>query len=434
MLRRSVLGVALVVTLSGCAWAQYRGDAAHSGFQPFESTIGVSNVSGLAESWSSSNVDATGVVAGGVLYAPSIDGLKALDAAGVKGCSGSPRTCSPLWTGVVPSGTVFTGTPAVANGVVYVNVSEATLLAFDAAGVNGCGGVPKTCAPMWSATVEHDQFFLAPTVANGVVYVADNGGGLFAFDAAGVGGCSGVPKTCAPLWTASDPNGSAGTPSVANGIVYLGGNYQIEAFDAAGVKGCTGVPKTCAALWTAPGPDRAWTLAVADGVVYASGRGTTTLGELDAYDAAGVTGCAGVPKTCTPLWTANTPYIGNPTVALQTVFAAGLDGKLYAFDAKGGAGCSGTPKVCTPKWTSDMHLTGGWQPTVANGVVYAPTFNKLFAFDATGTGCSGSPAVCQPLWVSPQYNAGLVDPIVVNGTVFVYCQDRTVHALRLPAT
>ena len=434
MLRRSVLVAAVVVSLSGCAWAQYRGDAAHSGYQPFESTIGVSNVSGLAESWTSSNVEATGVVVGGTLYVPATNGLEALDAAGVNGCTGSPKTCSPLWTGLVPPGTNSVSTPAVADNIVYVVAGPGTLLAFDAAGVSGCGGVPKTCMPLWSATIDR-RFVQSPTVANGVVYLGTYGGSMYAFDAAGVDGCSGTPKTCMPLWRGSDPNGAVGTPSVANGIVYIAGNHQMDAFDAAGEIGCSGVPKICTPLWIAPAPDRAWTLAVVDGVVYVSGFGTTTTGKLDAFDAAGVEGCSGTPKICTPMWTANTSsLLGNPAVAMQTVFATTINGMLYAYDAKGASGCSGTPRTCIPKWTADLHATAGWSPTVANGVVYAPTFNKLVAFDATGTGCPGSPGVCQPLWVSPQFNAGLVDPIVANGTVFVYSQDGTVHALRLPAT
>ena len=92
------------------------------------------------------------------------------------------------------------------------------------------------------------------------------------------------------------------------------------------------------------------------------------------------------------------------------------------------------PKSCLPEWTADMHATAGSSTTVANGVVYAPTFNKLFGFHAAGAGCPGSPGVCQPLWVSTQFNTGLVDPIVVGGTIFVYSQDGTMHALRLPAT
>ncbi len=434
MLGRRVLVAALVVTLSGCAWAQYRGDAAHTGYQPFESAIGVSNVSALAESWSSSNADASGVVAGGVLYAPGVGGVRALDAAGVNGCSGSPKVCSPLWTGEIPL-TNFVSTPAVSSGIVYVNVSSGMLLAFDAAGVHGCDGAPKICTPLWSAEVtEGGALFGSPTIASGVVYVGDGRGYLYAFDGAGIAGCSGAPKTCAPLWKALGAGGGAGTPTVASGLVYIGGLHKLAAFDASGVNGCSGVPKICAPLWTAAAPDRIWTLAVADGVVFASGNGTTTGGELDAFDAAGITGCSGVPKTCAPLWTATTTsFLGNPSVATGTVYATSLQGTLFAYDAKGVQGCSGTPKTCVPKWTADMHATAGWSPTVANGVVYAPTFNKLLAFEATGARCPGTPGVCQPLLVSPSFNAGLVDPIVVNGTVFVYSQDGTIHALRLPA-
>lgn len=431
MLGRRVLVAALMVSLSGCAWAQYRGDAEHTGYQPFESTIGVSNVSSLAESWSIPNVNGSGVVAGGILYAPSVAGLEALDAAGLDGCGGSPKTCSPLWTGLAPSGTSVGSTPAVANGIVYVNSSLA-LLAFDAAGVNGCSGVPKTCTPLWSATIDYGSPFMSPTVANGVVYVANNGGSLYAFDAAGIDGCSGAPKTCTPLWTGLDPNGSYGTPTVANGVVYLGGLYQVEAFDAAGVQGCSGAPKICAPLWTGrPAPRASLAIAVANGVVYASGTGTTTLGEFEAFDAAGVDGCSGVPKVCLPLWTAKpNEFLGPPAVAGETVFATTSEGTLYAYDATGITGCSGSPKACAPKWTAYLYSVGGWPPSVANGVVYSPTFNKLVAYDTTGTGC---PAGCQPLWVSPQFKAGLVDPFVVNGTVFVYSQDGTIHALRLPA-
>ena len=98
-----------------------------------------------------------------------------------------------------------------------------------------------------------------------------------------------------------------------------------------------------------------------------------------------INGCSGVPKTCAPLWTATTTsFLGNPAVAMGAVFATSLQGMLYAYDAKGVQGCSGTPKTCVPEWTADMHATAGWSPTVAHGMVYAPTFNKLFAFDATG--------------------------------------------------
>lgn len=217
-------------------------------------------------------------------------------------------------------------------------------------------------------------------------------------------------------------------------IVYLGGNHQIEAFDAGGVVGCSGVPKTCAPLWTAPGPDRLWTLAVANGVVYAGGFGSTAPGELDAYDAAGTQGCSGLPKTCTALWTATVDsLLGNATVAGGAVYAGTIDGELLAFDAKGISGCSGLPKTCTPLWTAETGGVAGWSVSVANGVVYMPTGNQVFAFDAVETACPGTPGVCDPLWASPSFPASAVDPFVVNGTVYAFTQDGAIHALRLTA-
>ena len=41
--------------------------------------------------------------------------------------------------------------PAVAHGVVYVGSSGGTFAAFDAAGTLKCSGTPKTCTPLWKA-------------------------------------------------------------------------------------------------------------------------------------------------------------------------------------------------------------------------------------------------------------------------------------------
>ena len=71
-------------------------------------------------------------------------------------------------------------------------------------------------------------------------------------------GARGPPKTCKPLWiaaiTGDDPN-STTSPVVANGVVYVAGNYtdqnELYAFSAAGTTGCSGTPKICKPLWTA---------------------------------------------------------------------------------------------------------------------------------------------------------------------------------------
>jgi len=113
----------------------------------------------------------------------------------------------------------------VAGGVAYIGSEDGNLYAFSAAGTTGCSGTPKTCTPLWTAAGASGAPPLspAPAVANGVVYAGSNGQ-LYAFSAAGTTGCSGTPKTCTPLWaTGTSTNGATlSSPVVANGMVYEG--------------------------------------------------------------------------------------------------------------------------------------------------------------------------------------------------------------------
>src|SRR5205807_4585203 len=118
--------------------------------------------------------------------------------------------------------------PAVANGVVYVGSEAHKLYAFSAAGTTNCSGTPKTCTPLWTAATGN-AIYSAPAVAGGVVYVGSLDNKLYAFSAAGTTNCSGSPKTCTPLWTAAAAGGQS-SPAVANGVVYNGNGGQMYAF------------------------------------------------------------------------------------------------------------------------------------------------------------------------------------------------------------
>src|SRR5207302_3868589 len=60
--------------------------------------------------------------------------------------------------------------PAVANGVVYIGSGDGEFYAFSATGATNCSGTPKTCKPLWTgATGPYTDS--SPAVANGVVYV-----------------------------------------------------------------------------------------------------------------------------------------------------------------------------------------------------------------------------------------------------------------------
>jgi outer membrane protein assembly factor BamB len=218
------------------------------------------------------------VFANGVVYVGSGDGnLYAFDASGTTNCSGTPKTCAPLWTG--PTGGVVHGPPAVTNGVVYLG-SEflgGTLVAFDASGTTNCSGTPKTCDPLWTGFPGDTP----PAVVNGLVYIGSEASGdVSAFDARGITGCFGTPKTCEPLWTTTLGGRIFASTAVAHGVVYTAPNGLDFGENVVALDASTGSP-----IWsTDPTPDGVLVLsspAVANGVVY-----NTSGNNVYAYDAA----------------------------------------------------------------------------------------------------------------------------------------------------
>jgi outer membrane protein assembly factor BamB len=409
-------------------WSQFAFDAAHTGSNPFENVIDISNVSGLAAAWTSVGGTLSAdqaAVANGVLYIGSENrNLFAFDATGTANCSGAPKTCQPLWTGT--TGGSINATAAVSGGRVYISSEDGRLYAFDAKGMTNCSGTPKTCAPIWTST-DVGIFASSPAVAGGVVYVAGGSqpGKLFAFDAKGVTNCSGVPKTCDPMWT-GETSGKAATdssPAVANGLVYVGSSTTrgggFDAFDARGVTNCSGTPKTCAPLWTGTTGTVFGSPTVANGLAYIITENFSLL----AFDAAGVVNCSGTPKSCSPVWTSATQNVESGPVVMSGTLYVGTFAGLEAFDAAGSTNCSvSPPRRCSPLWTGvTQGLSQPYEPAGANGLVYISSNQDpgLNAFDATGsTGCSGTPTTCLPVWTEATGSTFTV-PIVVNGTVYV---------------
>ena len=402
-------------------WPQFQGGPAHDGYNAQEDTLSPLNLVNLGVAWTG----ATGryarspVVADGVAFVGS-RGDGNLYAFAVD-CASGGGTCTPLWTGVI-GGAI--DSPAMANGVVYVGSPDGKLYAYDATGVTGCGGSPKTCSPLWTATTGGTNVS-SPAIADGVVYVGSGDGQLYAYDATGVTGCGGSPKTCSPLWKGAKnlnwhPGGNdASAPAVADGVVYIDTDYsysghtELEAFAV----GCSNGGGTCTPLWTASTagdePEGTTPPTVADGVVYVSSE------TLYAF----AVGCASGGGTCTPLWTA-APVgdVGHPSsspaAANGVVYVASWDGKLYAFDATGVTGCSGSPKTCSPLWTGATSGQARSSPAVANGVVYIASWDgKLYAF---AVGCSSGGGTCSPLWSGRAGNATAISsPAVANGVVYV---------------
>jgi outer membrane protein assembly factor BamB len=118
-----------------------------------------------------------------------------VDADGKSGCSGTPTVCQPVWSTApftTPQLEAEQSGPTLANGVVYAtnadiggcgefeecNVRQ-RVLAWDAAGTDGCTGAPPRCAPLLDVTLSDTQAVprlvdvFEPVIANSRVYVAD---------------------------------------------------------------------------------------------------------------------------------------------------------------------------------------------------------------------------------------------------------------------
>ena len=296
---------------------------------------------------------------------------------------------------------VVTSSPAVVDGVAYIGSIDGRLWAYPA---DGCGQSLCT-TPLWSST-SLAQVIDSPTVSNGIVYVGSqtsptsNDGRLNAFSAAGCGS-----SVCAPLWQglAGHASITESSPAVANGTVFVGAfDGRVYAFDAAGC----GAP-TCRPTWRGvTGASIESTPTVVGGVLYVGSDDA----KLYAFNADG----CGAPL-CAPLWTGALGYpafSSSPAVSGTTVFIAGQHA-LVAFPA---AGC-GAP-TCSPLWRAvdTLNFFDG-SPAVADGRVYIGLENGLGVYSASGC---GQPR-CQPLWTDfgPGAQAAVLSsPTVANGVVY----------------
>jgi outer membrane protein assembly factor BamB len=389
--RRPALIVVLIavaaLVLSSCDWAQFRFGPDGTGFNPFESTIGASNVAALQPRWSEvsgiPSWESPPVVAGGVVYA-STCGLQ--NPQGEGPCAYGSRldafdaaTGSAKWSfakGPNVFGTGYPPAPAVANGVVY-DMSGSVLHAVDA----------STGLQRWAQSTGIGVNSSALVVADGAVYVA-SGDAVFAYNA----------TTGALLWSSTVGDGGdefPKVPAVANGLVYTTLDGQLSALDANTGKLRWSVPPTVYSGGSSP--------AVAKGVVYVD-DGNTLFG----FNA----------TTGAQVWSAVAPsgwsWQGSPAVANGVVYLAANyfhSGELDAFNATTGA----------PVWSAstpgpDGISSSASSPAVANGVVYLGVddgflgVGQLDAFNAT----SGS-----SLW-SRSDGGGAVDysPVIANGVLY----------------
>jgi outer membrane protein assembly factor BamB len=272
-------------------------------------------------------VGSSPLVSGGKVYVGSFDDrLAVFDAAGC----GRFR-CVPAWIGVAPplppTKPAGLGSPAIADGLLYVNSASGRLYVFPAA---GCGA--RACPPLWIGQTATQIGTGSPAIADGFVYMGVDQG-LAVFDAAGCG-----QTACQPIWTGAHgfDEFAFGTPAVWNGKVYLGIGTTLTVFDAAGCG-----QATCGPLFTIDASGSQAEIdsspAVAGGVVY--------VGENSMKVFAGnASGCG--RTSCPALWTGMTDdsIVNSSPAIVDGVMYIGSgnrflpddsSGRLYAFSLNG---------------------------------------------------------------------------------------------------
>ncbi|HEY6895138.1 MAG TPA: PQQ-binding-like beta-propeller repeat protein, partial [Rhodanobacteraceae bacterium] len=254
--------VSHAVTPAHFDWRQFRLDQAHTGFNRFEHVLDPANVSSLSNAWQAELGDivfsSSPAVVGGVLYIGSSDGT--LWAYPADGC-GADLCETPLWQSTNLA--QILDSPTVADGVVYIgsqtsfDSNDGLLSAFAA---DGCGA--PVCAPLWQGVAGKESILeSSPAVGGGFVYVGAHDGRLYAFNARGCGAA-----LCRPVWTGATGGAIESSPTVIGGVVYIGSDDgRLYAFAAGGCGRAT-----CAPLWKGELGSAVFasTPAVANGIVY----------------------------------------------------------------------------------------------------------------------------------------------------------------------
>ncbi len=366
-------------------WPQFHFDPGLSGYNPYETILSPANVGSVTLKWSyapaEGRVEGQPAVVGGVMYFATsfypflssdkplqdpLDAIYALNA----------DTGALIWKYGL-EGPVF-GSPAVANGLVYVSGVD-HLFALDA----GTGVL------IWQYALTNQSQYCSPTIVNNIVYFT-SGSRVLALNA----------TNGTLLWDYATEGANPNPPAVANGVVYVNaGAGTVYALNAT----------TGALVWNkqlgstiGPSPSLGGTLAgqaVANGVLYVGIKRKLSY-DLYALDAG--TGAILWRQALASL------YLETPAVANGVVYVVSGE-TVYALNATTGA----------VVWQVQGD---GNSPVVANGVVYTGTwigtgegtgYGVITAFDAS-TGAA--------LWNYQSSRSAGYDffptPAVVNGVIY----------------
>ena len=313
------------------------------------------------------------------------------------GCARSP---SRGWSG-----------PTVSEGILYVGSIKGNVLALEdiytdnpkekATFTLESQATPLTCAPQISKAM---SIYGTPAVANGLVYVGDYNGNVYAFDATVSGETS---------WKYKFETGGAivGSPVVAGDTVYIGstdGKLYALPLDLREPK------------WTFPTKDKIWSTPVVEGNVVYIGSSDHNLYAIDAESGKGIW------KLETEGAIASTPLVDN-----GTVYIGSFDSKFYAVDVAteeeklaAAAREEGAPIPIRPaKWVFEEAGNWFWTQALAyNGEIWVGCLDhKVYAVNAE------NPDV---FWVYDEPQGAIhTPPVLVKELIVIGSQDGNVYII-----
>jgi outer membrane protein assembly factor BamB len=353
-------------------WEQASFDPAHHGLNPYENVLGPSNVGGLAEAWQAPLGNATAYASPIVANGRVFVG----DDAGVFHAF-SVTTGADQWS--VKAESFFLGSAAFADGLVFAVPVDGPLHAYHAA----------TGLEAWSRSCP-GGFRASPTTVGHVVYATCSNGTVYALDAA----------TGSLRWTSSvgccvfDQ-----APTVADGNLYqMSTNHTLTALDAS----------DGSLVWSVPA-FAVGTVSVGDGRVYFN----------DYPNVVAIDASTGKIIWQRPVLTLQPD--GSPAVVGPLVYAE--SGALVALNAHTGA----------TVWSADVE--NAWGPTVANGVVYAPsgTMDFVSSWELYRAETGEHLATIHTPAGSCFFGAcARTLPVIADGTLYLAGPGPALHAFRLP--
>ncbi len=399
-MRRGVGIVIAVGLLSGCAWTQYRGNAAHTGANPLAPGVTVATLADLAPAWTSADHGALAdevTTRDGRVLVPGATALWALDLATGADRWHVDRTFGHQTNQLFPASTWrASGTSVVAmtqawsdsiGGTPYFqNIGQLTQLDLATGATLGSeprAGGPPVATDDWAYFPQVHIVAVPPSIgpsqidikvvarkldgsgaaftailSGSVPIVTDlavDGDRLYVRDRFGLRvyparGC-GQPS-CAPTWTSEYGRGSTfGRIAVAGGRL-----YDFDQNGTITVMPATCATATCAPLWTAsvaPGPR---------GIAVAGDRLFVTAGAtLSVFSTAG---CGAA--TCSPQWTSTASgTLSSPNLVNDVVLAGTTTGALTAWNA---AGCGAA--TCPVTWSQAQGAAVGPVTPLSHSLVF----------------------------------------------------------------